>query len=180
MVLVGIAPSRFHQKFGWIENYANQIPMWRSCQYVISTYVTFSNEQYLHHGASVKLAALIGELKHPEACKLRDRLVNFILESESALQPGERLPLSIQLLESRFGQFKQLEGQHSKSGFTGLVSCIPLLYSAPTPASVRKSFAQVTKTQVADWVTNYVGRTLISKRRAVYAEHRKALKGATS
>ena len=98
MVLVGIAPSRFHQKFGWIENYANQIPMWRSCQYVISTYVTFSNEQYLHHGASVKLAGKIGDLKYPEACKFRDRLVNFILESESILQPGERLPLSTQLL----------------------------------------------------------------------------------
>jgi len=51
-----------------------------------------------------------------------------------------------------FGQYKQLEGQHSKSGFTGLVSCIPLLHSAPTPASVRESFAQVTKKQVSDWI----------------------------
>ena len=83
--LVGIAPSRFHEKFGWIENYADQIPM------------------------------------------------------------------STQLLESLFGQYKQLEGQQSKSGFTGLVSCIPLLHRVPTPASVRASFAEVTKKQVADW-----------------------------
>jgi len=143
---------------------------------VISTFVTFANEQYLHEGASVKLAGKIGDLKHPEACDLRDRLVNFVSESESALQPGERLPLSTQLLESVFGQYKQLAGQHSKSGFTGLVSCIPLLHSDPTPASVRKSFAQVTKKHVSDWVTTHVGRTLISKRRAAYAEHRKATK----
>ena len=96
------------------------------------------------------------------------------------MQPGERLPLSTQLFESVFGQYKQLEGQHSKSGFTGLVSCIPLLHSAPTPASVRESFAQVTKKQVADGIDKQVGRTLISQRRAAYAEHRKALKGATS
>ena len=172
--LVGVDRARLEEKFGWIENYADQIPMWRSCQHVISTFVTFANEQYLHEGASVKLAAKIGDLKHPEACELRDRLVKFVFESESALQPGERLPMSTQLLESVFGQYKQLEGQHSKSGFTGLVSCIPLLHSAPTPALVRESFAQVTKKQVSEWVTTNVGRTLISKRRAAYAQHRKA------
>ena len=178
--LVGIDPVRFRLKFGWIENYSDQIPMWRSCQSVISTFVTFANEQYLHHGASVKLAAQIGDLKYPEACELRDRLLKFILDSESALRPGERLPLSTQLLESLFGQFKQLEGQHSKSGFTGLVSCIPLLHSSPTPTSVRESFAKVSQKQVAEWVTAKVGRTLISKRRAAYAEHRMAIKLATT
>ena len=178
--LVGIDAKRFEDKFGWIENYSDQIPMWRSCQHVISTFVTFVNEQYLHHGASVKLAAKIGDLKYPEACELRDRLVTFILTSESALQPGERLLLSTQLLESDFGQFKQLEGQHSKSGFTGLVSCIPLLHSPPTPKSVGESFAEVSPKQVDDWVTDHVGHTLISKRREAYAEHRMAIKGATT
>jgi len=176
--LDGVDPERLRIKFGWVENYEDQIPMWRSCQYVISTFVTFSNEQYLHHGASVKLAGKIGELKHREACELRDRLMKFVLESESALQPGERLPLSTQLLESLFGQYKQLEGQQSKSGFTGLVSCIPFLHRVPTPATVRESFAQVTKKQVSNWVTTHVGRTLTSKRRAAYAEHRKAVKKA--
>jgi len=177
--LAGVAPERLRAKFGWIEGYADQIPMWRACQDVISTFVTFANEQYLHHGASEKLADAIGELKHCEARELRDRLVKFVLESESSLQPGERLPMSTQLLESLFGQYKQLEGQQSKSGFTGLVSCIPLLHRIPTPVSVRESFAEVTKKQVADWVTTHVGRTLTSQRRAAYAEHRKAVKGAT-
>ena len=177
--LAGVAPERLQAKFAWIAGYADQIPMWRACQDVVSTFVTFANEQSLHHGASAKLAAAIGELKHREARELRDRLVRFVLESESALQPGERLPMSTQLLESLFGQYKQLEGQQSKSGFTGLVSCIPLLHRLPTPASVRASFAQVTKKQVADWVTKHVGRTLTSQRRTAYAEHRKAVKGAT-
>jgi len=89
----------------------------------------------------VKLAAAIGELRSSEARELQDRLVKFVLESESALQSGERLPLSTQILESLFGLYKQVEGQQSKSGFTGLVSCIPLLLRRPTPATVRDSFA---------------------------------------
>lgn len=178
--LKGLDPERLQAKFGWIEGFADQIPMWRACQDVISTFVTFANEQYLHHGASVKLTDAIGEMKHPEARELRNRLVKFVLESESSLQPGERLPMSTQLLESLFGQYKQLEGQQSKSGFTGLVSCIPLLHRTPTPASVRASFAEVTKKQAAEWVTTHIGRTLTSQRRAAFAEHSKAIKGATS
>ncbi len=89
----------------------------------------------------MKLAAAIGELRSSEARELQDRLVKFVLESESALQSGERLPLSTQILESLFGLYKQVEGQQSKSGFTGLVSCIPLLLRRPTPATVRDSFA---------------------------------------
>ena len=153
--------------------------MWRACQDVISTFVTFANEQYLYHGASVQLASAIGESKYREVRELRDRLVNFVLESESALQPGERLPLSTQLLESLFGQYKQLEGQQSKSGFTGLVGCIPLIHDIPTPESVRKSFAEVTNNDVAEWVKTHVGSTMTSQRRAARAEHRKATKSAT-
>ena len=86
--------------------------------------------------------------------------------------------MSTQLLESLFGQYKQLEGQQSKRGFTGLVSRIPLLHRIPTPVTVRESSAEVTKKQVADWATTHVGRTLTSQRRAACAEHRKDVKGA--
>jgi len=68
-------------------------------------------------------------------------------------------------------------GLHGNSGFIGLVSCIPLLHCVPTPATVRESFAQVTKKSVADRVTTHGGRTLTSKRRAACAEYRKAVKG---
>ena len=88
--------------------------------------------------------------------------------------------MSTQLLEALFGQYKQLEGQQSKSGFRGLVSSIPLLHRFPSPASIRASFGEVTKKRVAEWVTTHVGRTVTSQRRTAYAEHRKAVKSATS
>jgi len=176
----GLDPVRLQVKFGWIEDYAEQIPIWRECQEVVSKFVVFANEQYLYRGASASLAEAIGELKHAKARELRDRLVNFVSDSELALQSGERLPMSTQLLESVFGLYKQVEGQHSKSGFTGLVSCIPVLLRRTTPAMVRASFAQVSMTDVEVWVKEKIGTTLTSLRRSVYAEHRKALKLATS
>ena len=122
----------------------------------------------------------IGELKHNKARELRKRFVNFVSESELALQPGERLPMCTQLLESVFGLYKQVEGQHSKSGFTGLVSCIPMLLRQTTPTMVRESFAQVKMTSVEAWVNENIGTTLTSRRRAAWAEHRNAVKHATT
>ncbi len=175
-----VASWRLQAKFGWIEEYADEIAMWCECQEVISTFVKFANEQYLHRGASQAVAEAIGELRHREARELRDRLVKFVVESESALQAGERLPMSTQLLESLFGQYKQVEGQQSKSGFTGLVSCIPLLLRGPTPATVGESFSQVSRKQVDAWVTENIGRTLTSQRRAAYAEYRHSINRATT
>ena len=69
-------------------------------------------------------------------------------------------------------------------GFRPAARAIRIFYDAyglrKEITSVRESFANVTKMQVAASVTTNVGRTLISKRRAAYAEHRKALKVATS
>jgi len=178
--LTGLEPLRLQAKFGWIEGHADQIPIWRECQEVVSKFVVFANEQYLYQGASASLAEAIGELKHDKARALRNRFVKFVSESELALQPGERLPMSTQLLESVFGLYKQVEGQHSKSGFTGLVSCIPMLLRQPTPTMVCESFAQVRKTDVEAWVKENIGMTMTSLRRAAYAEHRKAVKHVTS
>jgi len=178
--LAGLDPARLQAKFGWIEDHADQIPIWHECQEVVSKFVTFANKQYLYRGASESLAEAIGELKHDKARELRNRLVNFVSESELTLQPDERLPMSTQLLESVFGLYKQVEGQHSKSGFTGLVSCIPMLLRKPTPMMVRESFAQVKMPHVEAWVKENIGTTLISLRRAACVEHRKAAKRATS
>ena len=42
----------------------------------------------------------------------------FVHDAEQQLRDGERLPMSTEILESTFGLYKQLERQHSKSGFT--------------------------------------------------------------
>ncbi|HRX82641.1 MAG TPA: hypothetical protein P5307_26420 [Pirellulaceae bacterium] len=42
------------------------------------------------------------------------KLLAFVEESESRLPAGERAWLSTENLESLFGQYKRLEGPHSK------------------------------------------------------------------
>jgi len=115
----GIAEERMQEKLGWVAEYADEIAVWQECQDVVSSSVTFVNEQGLFQGASRELRAVVGkELEHGTSKELARRLTDFVAESEKPLREGERLPMSTEILESGFGLYKQLEGQHCKSGFT--------------------------------------------------------------
>ena len=87
--------------------------------------------------------------------------------------------MSTEILESVFGLYKQLERQHSKSGFTSLLACLPALLKPTTPEGVRDAFGRVSAKDVKTWVKKHFGSTVTSRRNAAYAEHKAALKSAT-
>jgi hypothetical protein len=177
----GISDERMRAKLGWVEEYAEEIAVWQECQDVVSRSVTFINQQGLFRGASEQLGAVIGvELQHETTQELARRLISFVAESEASLREGERLPMSTEILESSFGLYKQLEGQHAKSGFTSLLACLPVLLKPTTPEGVRAAFARTSAEDVAAWTQKHFPSTVTSRRHAAYAEHRSAIKRATT
>jgi hypothetical protein len=171
----GISGQRMQDKLGWVKEYANDIEVWQECQDVVSASITFINEQYLFKGAANALRNVIGDsLKHEKSKELAKRLTDFIHDAEQKLRDGERLPMSTEILESAFGLYKQLEGHHSKSGFTSLLACFPALLKPTTPTVVREAFQRVSAKDVTAWVKQYFGSTVTSRRQAAYAEHKRA------
>ena len=147
---------------------------------MVSASLTFINEQYLFQGAADALRSLIGDsLKHDKSKELAKRLIDFVHDAEQQLRPGERLPMSTEILESTFGLYKQLERQHSKSGFTSLLACLPALLKPNTPEEVSEAFGRVSAKDVKAWVMKHFGSTVTSRCQAAYAEHKAALNSAT-
>ncbi len=92
---------------------------------------------------------MIGDsLEHDQSKERAGRLIEFVHDAEGLLRDGERLPMSTQILESVFGLYKQLERQHSKSGFTRLLASLPALLKPTTPGSVREAFGRVSAKDV--------------------------------
>ena len=177
----GIRDERMQEKLGWVAEYAEEIAVWQECQDVVSASVTFINQQGLFRGAASELRAVIGnELEHATSKELARRLIDFVAESEELLREGERLPMSTEILESTFGLYKQLEGQHSKSGFTSLLACLPALLRPATPESVKAAFARTSAADVTAWTQEHFPSTVTSRRHAAYAEHQSAVKRATT
>ena len=176
----GISPERMHAKLGWVEEYAQEIAVWQECQSVVSASVKFINQQGLFPGASEELRKVIGDqLQHSTSKDLAQRLIDFVAEPEKLLRPGERLPMSTEIVESSFGLYKQLEQQHSKSGFTSLLACLPALLKPSTPERVTAAFQRTTPKDVRAWISKHFPTTVSSRRHAAHAEHRSALKRAT-
>jgi len=177
----GISPERMQAKLGWVQEYADDIAVWQECQDVVSASVSFINQQGLFQGASAELRTVIGDrLEHSTSKALSDRLIDFVAESEELLHEGERLPMSTEIVESSFGLYKQLERQHSKSGFTSLLACLSALLKPTTPERVMAAFRRTSQQDVRKWTEKHFGSTVSSRRSAAYAEHKAAVKLATA
>lgn len=172
----GIAVDRFEHKLGWLGNFREDTVRWGQCQDVMSAALTFMNERGVYSGVANQLSAHLRPLQTCQLAKqMAERLEAHVRVSEAKLPPGLRVPLSTEVAESTFGLFKQLEGQHSKGGFTGLLPAIATLSKGATGESVRRHFAQVSVQQTKDWIAANLPQTLASRRKAAYAEAAKAI-----
>jgi hypothetical protein len=170
-----LSTEQLDSKLGWLRNFRTDLAGWQECQQVIQRGLKFINTQGLFVGASDQLRTiLMADLNHCQSRNLADRLIDFVKNAESQLKPGERLPMSTEILESSFGKYKQLEGQHAKGGFTTLIPALAGLLQNPTPSKVRKSFARTSNKDLKEWLKKNIKQTVASQRAAVYREMRQA------
>ena len=175
-----VAPERMNDKLGWLRSFRNDIAKWNRCLDVVATTLKFTNAQGLSAGASRRLKAKLNQLELCDTSReVIDRTLEFIRESERNLkslnQPPVRLPMSTEVLESVFGRYKQLEGQHSQGGFTSLLASFATLLRPITADEVKESFASVSTKKMREWVHDQLGETLQSRKNQAYAEYQSAL-----
>lgn len=171
---VGVTADRMNEKLGWLREYRRDLACWACCQEVIDAALSFINHEGLSHGTGDRLRAFLEETmpdlpeRHEAADRVAALLVEFVERAERQLGDGERAWLSTEILESLFGRFKQLEGQHSKGGFTSLLAALPSLCCPVGPARVRRRLLQVSTTKLKEWTKKTIGSTLTALRAAAY------------
>ena len=170
-----------NEKLGWVRGYRGDLQCWTRCQRVLQTSLRLINRHGLSAGTSQKLKEELDRLRVDDSwdcgtsSSMANQLVAFVQDEESKLAAGERTWLSTENLESAFGQFKRLEGQHSKGGFTSLASAMPTVLCRWTSARVHQLLPTVTTQQLNSWVEKELGWTLGAKRKLAYQESTAAL-----
>jgi hypothetical protein len=172
----GITAKRMNDKLGWVRCFRDELSVWNRCEEVMQASLGFINRQGVYRGAAAKLKDVLAQVRaeYPQDCELSatmaSKLIAFVETSEQQLAEGERTWMSTENLESLFGQYKRLEGQHSKGGFTSLIAAMPMLLTDCTPAQVRASLIAVSVKDMKQWVCDNLGTTLTSKRTTAYKE----------
>jgi hypothetical protein len=171
-----ITAKRMNEKLGWVRDFREELAAWSRCQQVMQTCLKFINTQGVYCGAAAELEQLlIAQAKeHGQLCELsatmREKLIEFVKTSEADLLPDERAWLSTENVESAFGLFKRLEGQHSKGGFTSLIAAMPTLLTHWTSELVRESLQTTSVKQMKQWLKDHLPKTLNAKRQIAYRE----------
>ncbi len=174
-----IQTSRMNEKLGWLRAFGEDVAKWNRCMDVVAVTLKFINEQGLSAGSTRRLKLKLRKLQLCATSRqVVERTLAFVAESEKRLkslrQPSLRLPMSTEVLESVFGRYKQLEGQHSQGGFTSLLASFATLLKQITAEEVTEAFAAVSTSTMRDWVSNQIGHTLQARKNQAYAEYKVA------
>lgn len=162
-----VTPERLEEKLGGLRHFADDLTEWREYQDIVDAGVKLIGGHGLFHGAAEALrTAMEPHAIHESSKSIAEQLIEFVADAERHLKPGERLPMSTEIIESSFGLYKQLERQHSKGGFTSLLAAFGSLLGEITPEKVRRALKQVSTEDARQWVRDNLGDTLTSKRQA--------------
>ena len=177
----GIDEKRITEKLGWINDYSTELASWSACQQVVSLGATLINKAGLTRDTATQFSELVTSHLHDDASReVARRLTDFLQSQTQLLREGERLPLSTEILESTFGLYKQLEGQHSKGGFTSLLAAFGALLVTPTPEVIREAFTRVSVEDTREWIKKSLGKTVPAKRQSAYREFKAHRSRATN
>ncbi len=137
----------------------------------ITGYVeNFSRHQWLSLGCETQLSQGLSEtllIQHTDNQVLQQTLTAFIREQSGGCRENEYLPNSSEVLESRFGKPKYLEGEHSNRGFSGLVLSMGAMVADLSAAVIRKALETVPIKPIMKWQKAFPVPTLQARQLAL-------------
>lgn len=158
------------EKVGWVRDFREQLKEWGDMMNIVDTTEHIVRTKGLSHGVEETLKTCLKETGHTiRAQNIRRALIDFVAEESSHAAPDEVLVGSSEVLESLFGKFKELEGEQSKSGFTGLLLGLPAMVSHTTDEIIHKAIEAITTKKVLDWCKKHIGKSLQAKRKETFS-----------
>ena len=175
------ASERLTEKLGWLEDFDDDLRCWRECRHLVGRVLEYANHQGVYDGSTNALQDQLAECSAESkvAQSLREEMISFYQSNEdqlSKLAPAQiRLPCSTEVLESAFGSFKAMQGEHGRGTFTSLLAAFASLFDTCTPAKIRKRFTQVTNASLQQWLqSSGLTDSTQSRRTLAYAQAKAA------
>lgn len=162
-----IAPQRMNDKFGWLRGFRAELTQWSEWQRLTETAIDVVRRQgYAASTVSLLESRLRPVVSSAAGERLQSELLEFVAEQSSQAPGGKRLPGSSEILESSFGKFKSLQGEHQRGGFTQLVLSYAALLGKTTPTLIGQALEKIPIKRIRHWCREHLGPTLQSQRTA--------------
>ncbi len=169
--------SLLQQKYGWLENFGESLDQWHELDQL--------REESLHvirvcGYSSVAVDSMRSKLSpyrnYTRSQLMADQLLELARSQNASIAPGLSYPGSSEIIESLIGKSKQIQGQHSRGGFTKMVLTIGTCLVELSEAVVWQSLQLVREIDVRQWTKEALGNTLGSIRRTAFPRTKGASK----
>jgi hypothetical protein len=169
-----IDPPRLEEQLGWLKGFREQLTVWHELLQIIEATESFVRNHGVYRGAHRALREILAPLAQRERTKqVSHQLLAFVAEQSFQAKHHARLLGSSEVIESVFGQFKRLEQDQAKGGFTGLMLGIGAMLSRTTQDIVQKALETVSTKDVLTWCKQKLGQSVQAKRKEAFAVHSK-------
>lgn len=168
-------PHRVEHAVGWVRQYRQELAQWRQWLEV----GTRTEQVVKTHGLSARSVQqvqqqLSGVGTLPRTQQMCAELLQFVSEEGAKAKGGERLVGSSEVIESIFGKWKRLAGDHPRRGLTGLVLALGAIVSRTTADVIKEALLSVPTKTVLSWCRDKLGKTVQATRRTLFASPRTA------
>ena len=169
---VSLEGEVLEQQMGWLRRYAEPLAAWSKMLEATATSLKYIREHGYHRDAQqelqVKLVPFTTDQPSP-ASRVATGLLTFVGEQSSDLSGNQRLLGSSEVLESLIGKAKQLEGQHSRSGFTKMILGTAASVAKLSGRTLQAALAAVKVRDVTQWVQKHIGTSVQGQRMHAFA-----------
>ena len=168
-VLATIDRKQLEAKLGWLRDYRQAIDEWSQWHEVIQVVVRQARRHGIDRDSVAELQRQFTAMKlSPSGQETAAAMMEFIAEQAwVARVGGELLIVSTEILESLFGAYKNLEGQQSESGVTGLMLVVGALVSSWKQEAIKEGLEATPWKAVEAWIEKRLGPTVQSQRRTL-------------
>jgi len=170
-VLATIDREQLEARLGWLRDYREAIERWSQWHEVIQVVVRHVRRHGIERNTVATLRGRLAQLNLlPSAQAAAEAMIGFVADQATVLRSGvERLIASTEILESLFGNLKNLEQQQSQSGLTGLMLAMGAMVSTWTDQDIDEAFRATPLKAVETWIDNHLGPTVQSQRGVLQA-----------
>ena len=153
-------------KYGWIGEFADSLDQWNELHQLREESMQVIRVFGYSNRAVDEMSSKLSVYRsYPSSQSMADELLELARSQSALLGPGQSYPGSSEIIESLISKSKQIQGQHSRGGFTKMVLTIGSFMSELSESKVWQSLLAIREIDIRQWTKKTLGNTLGSIRR---------------
>jgi len=153
-------------KISWICEYEHLLAIYNSLMKISQKALQIVHERGYYRSLADDFMRISEEdLISLECIEFRKKVRDILREEGEKIPDGQHYLGSSEIIESIFGSFKAMEGDHASSGLTSLVLGIPALSGKIDEDIIESAMEGVSTVDLKNWIQENMGSTFLSMRR---------------